>query len=441
MRRTYANIPFAPARLPFFYGWAIIPLGAIGIIMSIPGQTMGVSVFTDYLIDALELTRVQLSAAYMCGTVTSACLLTFAGYVYDRIGARLIVPFAALFLGGMLFLLSASPDIAALSSSWSPLSSLIFRFFVIYLTFLGIRFFGQGILTMVCRNMTMKWFDTHRGLASGISGMMVSPCFAAAPRIFDALISSYNWQMTCHIIAFVLIFVFAPFALIFYRDTPEECGLQQDGERSSSDSATALTQHVHRQFTLREAVKTRAFWVYTLSTTLFGMFITGFIFNITDIFAEYNLSREYAYSFFIPSAVIAMGLRPVAGWVCDHIPLRFFLVILLLTITGYTLSVAHLDTKGIFVILVICNSIAGVMFQILMNVTWPRLFGREHLGAVSGLAMSLNVGGSALGPWIYSFLYSYTDTYATASYVMLSLCIILLVSSLFATNPQKNLHR
>lgn len=409
--------------------------------MSIPGQTMGVSVFTDYLIDALALTRVQLSAAYMCGTITSACLLTAAGYVYDRIGARLMVPVAAIFLGCMLLFLSASPAISSFADSWSPFISLTFRFIVIYLIFLGIRFFGQGVLTMVCRNMTMKWFDRHRGLASGISGMMVSPCFAGAPRVFDALISSFNWRMTSLILAAVLIVFFAPLAFIFYRDNPEECGLLPDGDTQPDDTKETSENpsglHIHRQFTLREAIKTPAFWVYALGTTLFGMFITGFIFNITDIFAEYNLSREYAYSFFIPSAVIAMALRPIAGWFCDHIPLRLFLVTLLIAVVGYTLTVAHLDMQGVFVILIICNSMAGVMFQILMNVTWPRLFGREHLGAISGLTMSLNVAGSALGPWIYSYLYSYTDTYATGSYVMLVMSIILIIGSIFARNPQK----
>jgi hypothetical protein len=35
-----------------FYGWPIAAAGALGVLMSVPGQTMGVSVFTDSLLTA-----------------------------------------------------------------------------------------------------------------------------------------------------------------------------------------------------------------------------------------------------------------------------------------------------------------------------------------------------------------------------------------------------
>jgi MFS transporter, OFA family, oxalate/formate antiporter len=70
----FKNIPFSPAKWPFFYGWVIVFAGIVGIIMSIPGQTIGVSVFTDHLINALDISRVNLSMAYMTGTIMSGLL-------------------------------------------------------------------------------------------------------------------------------------------------------------------------------------------------------------------------------------------------------------------------------------------------------------------------------------------------------------------------------
>jgi OFA family oxalate/formate antiporter-like MFS transporter len=35
-------------------------------------------------------------------------------------------------------------------------------------------------------------------------------------------------------------------------------------------------------------------------------------------------------------------------------------------------------------------------------VTWPRFYGREHLGAISGFSMSITVFGSAIAPWLFS---------------------------------------
>ncbi len=70
------NIPFSPSKFPFFYGWIILAAGAVGVVMSIPGQTMGVSVFTDRLIDSLKISRLNLSLAYMIGTLSSSLLLS-----------------------------------------------------------------------------------------------------------------------------------------------------------------------------------------------------------------------------------------------------------------------------------------------------------------------------------------------------------------------------
>jgi len=84
----WANIPFSPAKCPFFYGWAIVAVSTLSIVFSIPGQTSGIGLFTDSLIKALAITRTQLSVAYMIGTITSGLLLPFAGKLLDRIGVR-----------------------------------------------------------------------------------------------------------------------------------------------------------------------------------------------------------------------------------------------------------------------------------------------------------------------------------------------------------------
>ena len=71
--------PFDIRRVPFYYGWLIWVFSTLGILISIPGQTMGMAVFTDHLIEALHLSRTQLSMAYLIGTVGSSLFLTRAG--------------------------------------------------------------------------------------------------------------------------------------------------------------------------------------------------------------------------------------------------------------------------------------------------------------------------------------------------------------------------
>ena len=57
------DFPFNPSRTPFFYGWVIWFLSTLGFLMSIPGQTMGMAVFTDPFLEAFDMTRTELSLA------------------------------------------------------------------------------------------------------------------------------------------------------------------------------------------------------------------------------------------------------------------------------------------------------------------------------------------------------------------------------------------
>ena len=54
--RDWPNVPFAPRKFRIGYHWTILGVGALGVVMSAPGQTIGVSAFTDTLIEVLGVT-------------------------------------------------------------------------------------------------------------------------------------------------------------------------------------------------------------------------------------------------------------------------------------------------------------------------------------------------------------------------------------------------
>jgi OFA family oxalate/formate antiporter-like MFS transporter len=89
-RTTPGTRPFDPRRSPFYYGWVVLVAGTIGAIASVPGQTAGVSVFTDDLISTTGLTRLQIAIAYLVGTGTSGLLLGAGGRAIDRYGSRVV---------------------------------------------------------------------------------------------------------------------------------------------------------------------------------------------------------------------------------------------------------------------------------------------------------------------------------------------------------------
>ena len=73
MPATSPSTNAKPARR--FLGWRISALAAVTGAMTGPGQTIGVSVSINPLIAELGLTRPQVSAAYLIGTLVGAILL------------------------------------------------------------------------------------------------------------------------------------------------------------------------------------------------------------------------------------------------------------------------------------------------------------------------------------------------------------------------------
>jgi sugar phosphate permease len=432
--RNPSNIPFAPSRVPFFYGWVIVAVGTLGVVMSAPGQTMGVSAFTEHLLDALGVSREQLSLAYLIGTATSGLVLTFAGKLYDRWGARVVTLLSCVGLGGMLLWCSQCDRMAAGLSGSLGGGRAAWGFVVILVGFFGIRFCGQGVLTMVSRNMVMKWFDRHRGLANGFMGVGISLGMSGAPMMFAATIDVIGWRHAWLAAAGIVAVVFGAVVLLLYRDNPEDCGLVPDGSLHDDETAVAA-RLAHRQFTLGEAVRTYAFWVFALALGVFGLQMTAVSFHVVSIFDSVGMSEAMALSIFMPAAVIGVVWQFAAGWISDYVPLKYLLTVMLAGLCGSMASLIDLNETTRW-LLILSNALAGGSFGVLSSVTWPRYFGREHLGAISGLNMSVIVLASAIGPWLYSRAMAMTASYAPAAIGCLIFTGGLLLAGIAVRNPQ-----
>jgi hypothetical protein len=141
-----ANWPFSPKKFPFFYGWVVWGFSTLGILFSIPGQTMGLAVFTDSFIEVLGLSRTELSLAYLIGTVGSSLFLARAGRWYDIFGGRTMITIASVALSLMIIYVSY---VDILSASLG--GSVWLSFTLIMIGYFGVRFFGQGVLTSCSR--------------------------------------------------------------------------------------------------------------------------------------------------------------------------------------------------------------------------------------------------------------------------------------------------
>ena len=432
------NFPFSPLRFPFFYGWCIVIFTTLGMIASIPGQTMGVGVYTDFLIQNSHLTRMQISMAYMTGTILSSLLLPLAGRYYDLVGGRIMIVFAGIGMGISLLLFAESLTIIHLVHSLLPnISILTSELLVITVIFLLLRQFGQGIMAMVSRNTLAKWFERRRGMVSGISGIFVAFSFSGAPLFMNIIIEDYGYSGSMILMAIIFGFGMAFIGWLFFRDKPEDCGLLMDGDKITSLDTTNLFSEP--EITLKEALRTYNFWIFCLGLCSAAVIVTGFTFHISSIGALAGLSRMEAYGLFLPMSVISVISHFIAGWASDRMPLKYLLMILLAGLAVGSLGILNLESFWFRLMLIIGFGVQGGIWGCLTIVAWPRFYGRKHLGAISGAFMGAQVFASAIGPPIFGLSESLNGDYSSAAWISVALNLLLLLGTVRAVSHYRPL--
>ena len=401
---------------------------------------MGFSVFTEFLMENLGLTRVQLSAAYCIGTVASGLTLPALGRLYDYWGGRKMAVSSALATGVVLFYLAATTRLSNTLTQILPVSwGLAISFSIICLGFYLIRASAQGVLTMSSRNLIGKWFDVRRGLVFAITGVALSFGFSSAPKLLDMLILKFSAEGAWAFLGALTLFVMAPLACAFFRDSPEDCEMVMDGSKLTHKGKENLDMVIHRDFPRSEAIRTYSFWMFVLSFAFFSLYSTAFTFHIMSLGAEFGFEKSLMINLFIPMAVVSIVTSLFCGIINSKTRLKWLLAGMNFGALLGAIGLLRLSEPGGISLYVVGNGICGGFFGSLSGIVWPRFFGRQWLGAISGVNMSALVIASGLGPLIFALSVQLTGSYKWALGASVIVPAILLLGSFFADNPQRKM--
>jgi OFA family oxalate/formate antiporter-like MFS transporter len=424
-----ADWPFPVNKLPFFYGVVIWLFSTVGILMSIPGQTMGIAaVFTDHFITAFGLTRTELAGAYFFGTMLSSFFLTRAGRFYDSSGARTSIVGASVGLGLFVVFIANIDHLASLITSVVEIPFAAVSFPLILLGYFGVRFTGQGVLTSASRNVLLVWYETRRGLAVGTRSFFATLAFSLAPVFLAFLINAFGWRGALYALALIVGAAFSVLAAIFVRDSPESCGLRPDGGtgvRSDADEKPIYPDH-----TAKEARQSPVFWIYSSALAFHSLLGTAIVFHIVAIFNESGRTAAEAFAYFIPLAVVSVTTSLSASWLSDRCALKPFLIAMLAMFSVGAWGLLHLDSTSGYWLMVVGMGITGGLWNLLNNLAFIRFFGRLHLGEIAGMNTTLTVIGSAVGPMFFSLCNDFFATFRAAIWFSLVVLIMLLIAAI-----------
>lgn len=396
--------------------------------MSIPGQTMGMAVFTDYFIEVFGLSRTQLSTAYLLGTLGSASLLIRAGRFYDRSGARISIVAASIGLGLCVSFIASIDNIAGFLKNFISLSSAWITFPLILVGYFGVRFSGQGVLTSASRNVLLAWFDRRRGLVTGARNVIVTLGFSLAPPFLAYLIASYGWRNALLILAVIVGVGFSIMALLMVRNFPEPCGLKVDGQSADESDGPEWTIPDRNP---RQAIRTPVFWIYSIALALYSLFGTALVFHIVSIFNAAGRTQEEAFSYFFPVAIVSVSANMLGSWASDYCSLNRLLYLKLIGFILGGWGILHLQHDWGYWLLITGFGACAGLWAVLSNLAIVRYFGRRYLGEISGITSSMLVAGSAIGPVMFSMGLDVFGSYHTAIWVNMLAAFVVLVVAIF----------
>lgn len=397
--------PVGPIALPFYYGWVNMAVAALAMVGTLPGRTQGLGLITEPLLRDLQIDRVHFAQINLWATLIGALFCIGIGKLIDTFGSRVILTIVSLALGAVVLTMSQAHSVATIA-------------LLVTLT----RGFGQSALSVVSITIVGQWFVRRLNLAMAIYTVVLSIGFMVAFPLIGSLTLSRGWRFSWWIVGVALIFALAPVAFLLVRRSPESVGIDDNDELKAN-----VVDDRKRSFTLWEALATPSFWVFGISSAIYGLIASGIALFNESILAERGFDPSTYHRSLVIVALTSLAGNFLGGWLSAKWKMNRLLTLSLLLLAGSLVALPHVNTQLHVAIYALVMGLAGGFVIVIFFSFWSSAYGREHLGKIQGVAQALTVIASAVGPLLLAWCVSRTGSYASMFYVLTGVVLVLAV--------------
>lgn len=393
-----------PLRLPFYYGWVNVAVAALAMVGTLPGRTQGLGLVTEPLIRDLRIGRVEFAQINLFATLAGALFALGVGRLIDRFGSRAVLTAVAVALGVVVLWMSGAKGTAAIA-------------LLITLT----RGLGQSALSVVSITIVGKWFVRRLNTAMAVYTVALSVGFMAAfPSVGSAVIA-YGWRAAWAGVGWAVLLGLAPLGWLLVRRSPEAVGIKPDGEHKAEEE----TDGEAGGHTLWQALATPAFWVFGVSSAVYGLIASGIALFNESILAERGFDAAAYYRSLVIVAMTSLVGNFLGGWLASKWRMNRLLALAMALLACSLLALPHVKTEAHVAAYAVVMGLAGGFVIVIFFSFWSLAYGRSHLGRIQGAAQALTVVASAVGPLLLAECVTRTGSYAAMFYLL-----ALLVSAL-----------
>ncbi len=412
-------------RRGIYYGWVIVAVMFVTLFVSL-GFRFSFGVYYSAILDETGWKRADTASVVSAAMIIYAFTAALAGYLFDRLGARVVFTFGALCMGAGLMLCASVETLAGLT--------------LVYGVMLGLSYAMLGFIPHMA--IVPRWFVQQRGLASALTLAGVGLGSLAIAAISAELIARIGWRETLWWFGAAAMVVLIPLNVLFHRHSAGAVGLAHDG--TSREPAAQAAPEPHGT-TIREALREPAFWLLALAVAATGVCTMVIVVHQTRMLVDMGYSLTLASLIFGVQGVLRAGGGLIWGPVSDRIGRSSCVVLICaISLVGLALlwfaSLLPPEAHGLRIALLAGYLLTyGIGFNGISPVYASAVsdrFSGKNLGTILGL-LDLGFGlGAALGPWWAGWMF---DRYGNYSSVILAvaMCVVITGYGLWAATRKR----
>ncbi len=354
---------------------SLLSFGLLLTFFSSFGQTFLISLFVPDFIQDFGLSNAKFGSFYGLATLGSALFLTYLGRQIDHVPLYRYAAVVALGLAVALVVTATATHVAQL---------LVGLF--------GLRLAGQGLMSHTAHTTMARYFDRDRGKALSLTAMGHSLGEGLLPMLMAVLLTQVAWRTALLGAAVLVLAVVQPYVWGIIR------------QYQFPPLPTPTSADTAREWTPRQVVRDRRFWLILPQSFVQPFLITALIFFQLPLADSRGWTPEWmAISFSAFAAVSLLGTL-LAGPLIDRfraVRLFPYFVLPFGAGVGVLLASSHPWAAPVYLALAgLANGLGGAI----RSAVQAELYGVRSLGAVRSIFTMLMVVSTAVGPTLYGSL-------------------------------------
>jgi MFS family permease len=302
----------ALARHNIHYGWVMVGVTFLTALVT-AGSVGAPGVFIVPLQKEFGWSTAEISSALSIRFILFGLMAPFAAALMNRYGLRNVT------LSALLIVASALVASLAMTKVWHLL--------LLWGVVIGI---GTGMTALVLgATVAARWFNTRRGLVVGI----LTASVATGQLVFLPMLASVTerlgWRAALSIVC-IMLGVAAFAVLMVMRDRPSDVGLRPFGDQGTEplpapppNNAPIMTAALG---TLRDAARTRVFWILFATFFICGASTNGLIqVHLIPMCLDFGIPQVQAASLLAAMGIFDFFGTIVSGWLSDRYDNRWLL--------------------------------------------------------------------------------------------------------------------